>query len=171
MAGGLSYANASLLPVIAAYTGAYAADQTGYAIGKFARPTFRRVALARSRRRQAMRRAIRWLETRGILTIAASRFLGPIAWITPPLAGSVSMPYGKYALGSLIGVLLGVGQFLLLGWFGAWAAGQGGFDVDAFMQQHFWRLILVGQGVVILIVVAWRIITAVRRPRHSPPAK
>lgn len=163
LAGGLAYTTGSALPILAAYGGAYIADQSNYGIGRFYRRMFNRIALANSRRRRAVRRATALLRSRGVLMIAASRFMGPIAWVTPPLAGSLLMNYVKFAVGSLLGVLLGVGQFLLLGWIGAYGAERGGFDPQRFLTDHFWTLFFAGQGLLIGLGIIWRVTSSIRQ--------
>ncbi|WP_439620880.1 DedA family protein [Hyphomonas sp.] len=164
LAGGLAYTSGSFLPILAAYGGAYAADQCSYGMGRFSRRSFRRFALKTARRRRIVRQAGALLEKRGIVMIAASRFMGPIAWITPPLAGNLSMPYSRFSLGSLIGVVLGVGQILVLGWVGAYSAERGGFDPKTFLETHFWTLFIGGQCLLLSLALLWRLITSLRRP-------
>ncbi|MEM9592470.1 MAG: hypothetical protein AAF967_14260, partial [Pseudomonadota bacterium] len=48
--------------------------------------------------------------------------MGPVAWVTPFLAGTLGMPRLVFLGAAALGVLLGVGQFLIYGAIGAPAA-------------------------------------------------
>jgi len=165
LAGGLAYTSGSALPVLAAYSGAYLADQTSYGLGHVLKDKTRPLMLATARRRKMTRKAEGLLSRRAIPMIAASRFMGPVAWITPPLAGSLRVPYHLFATGSLIGVLLGVGQFLVLGWFSAYGAKLGGFSPEAFLDQHFWTIFITGQALFLLVLLIWRITALAKLPK------
>ena len=158
LAGGLAYTSGSPLPILAAYSGAYLADQSSYGLGHIFKDRTRPFLLATARRRKMTRKATRLLSRRAIPMIAASRFMGPVAWITPPLAGALRVPYRFFAMGSLIGVVLGVGQFLVLGWLSAYGATLGGASVDGFLQAHFWTIFIAGQALFLLALGLWRLV-------------
>ncbi|MEZ5997329.1 MAG: VTT domain-containing protein [Hyphomonas sp.] len=147
LAGGLAYSDQAWGAVAAVFAGAYAADQTGYVIGRRLRPWFLRFALATRRRRASYRKALSLLDRHGVKAVAVSRLLGPVAWFMPAICGSVGLPWQRFALGSAIGVLLGVGGFVCLGYAGAWGAEHGDVDVRALIADHKWAILLVGQGV------------------------
>lgn len=147
MAGGLLFSERSVLAVAAVFFGAYAADQTGYLIGRQLRPLFHRFVLARRSRRAALRKARRLLVRHGIKAVAASRLLGPVAWFMPPVCGSAGMPWRRFAIGSACGVLLGVGMFVAIGYLAAWGAARGSVDVEGFIAAYKWALLAAGQVV------------------------
>lgn len=146
MAGALFFTTGSVLPLFAALSGAYLADQFGYFIGSRFQRRVRGFMLRNRKRRSTMRRALSLLNKRGVFIVAISRLMGPIAWIMPALVGTLGFRYRAFAAGSAIGVVLGVGLFLTAGWFGAWAAENGGFDIRAFAEANFWTIILLGQA-------------------------
>ncbi|MFN3609351.1 MAG: DedA family protein [Hyphomonas sp.] len=150
MAGGLAFSNRAWWAVATVFAGAYAADQTGYLIGRQARPAFNRFALARRSRRAALRSAKRLLARHGIKAVAVSRLLGPIAWFMPPVCGSAGMAWQRFAAGSALGVTLGVGMFVAIGYAAAWGAARGDVDVQAFIAAHKWALLAGGQVVFLI---------------------
>lgn len=158
LAGGLAYTSGSILPILAAYSGAFLADQSSYGIGRILKHKVRPILLATTRRRRMSRKAENLLAKRAVPMIAASRFMGPVAWITPPLAGSLSVRYRLFALGSLIGVLFGVGQFLVLGWLSAYGATIGGFSPETFLTEHFWTIFIAGQALFLMGIGMWRLV-------------
>ena len=151
MAGGLLFADGALWAVAAVFSGAYAADQAGYLLGRQARPWFHRFVLARRARRAALRRTRLLLRRHGIKAVAASRLLGPVAWFMPPVCGSTGMPWHRFAIGSAIGVTLGVGMFVALGWLTAWGADRGDIDVEAFIEAYKWPLLAAGHVLFVLM--------------------
>lgn len=47
-----------------------------------------------------------------------SKFLGPISWVTPFIAGNINYNYKKFFIFNLLGIICGIGQYLFLGYFG-----------------------------------------------------
>lgn len=150
MAGGLLFSERAIWAVAAVFIGAYAADQTGYLIGRQMRPWFNRFVLARRSRRAVLRKTRRLLIRHGIKAVAVSRLLGPIAWFMPPVCGSAGMAWQRFAVGSALGVTLGVGMFVGIGFAAAWGAARGDVDVEAFIAAHKWALLAGGQVVFLI---------------------
>ncbi|MEJ8561631.1 LssY C-terminal domain-containing protein [Yoonia sp. GPGPB17] len=96
---------------------------TSYVIGRRYGARFSVRFLKRHKRRSAWRRAQAEITRRGVLFIVFSRFLGPVAWVTPFLAGTLEMPRKTFLPAAALGVILGVGQFLIYGAIGAQLAG------------------------------------------------
>jgi len=46
-----------------------------------------------------------------------ARLSGPFSWITPALAGIFKVPYRQFALYNIPGVLLGIGEYIVIGYF------------------------------------------------------
>ena len=150
MAGGLLFTEQAVWAVATVFAGAYAADQTGYLIGHQMRPVFHRFVLARRSRRAVLRKTRALLLRHGIKAVAVSRLLGPVAWFMPPVCGSAGMPWPRFAVGSAMGVTLGVGMFVALGYAAAWSAARGDVDVEGFIAAHKWALLAAGQGVFVI---------------------
>ena len=53
----------------------------------------------------------------GTKAVFFSRLLGPVSWITPFLAGTYKVPYQKFLGYNVAGVTVGIGQFLIIGYF------------------------------------------------------
>lgn len=158
MAGGFAYTDNDWRGVLAVMSGAYLADQTGFLIGRRLKPWFLRFALSGKRRRAALKKTRRLLKNHGIKAVAGSRLLGPVAWFMPPICGGAGMPWRRFALGSLAGVIIGVGMFLILGYATAWGADQTNFNVDGFIGKYKWALLIGGQIFFILTALIARFI-------------
>jgi len=156
LAGGLLYSEGAWLAVVAVMAGAYAADQTGYLIGKTLHPWFRRFVLARRQRRVAYRKALNLLNRHGIKAVAVSRLLGPVAWFMPAICGSLRLSWPRFAIGSALGVLLGVGGFVVLGYAGAWGAEHGDVDIQAIIMGHKWTFLIAGQALFLVTALVSR---------------
>jgi membrane protein DedA with SNARE-associated domain len=169
LAGGAAVTSGSPLPILAAYAGAWSADQTGFALGRWMRPFTRRILLRRMERRRIVRKTERLLRRGGVFAIAATRFMGPVAWVAPLISGTLSLRYRTFALGSALGVIFGVGQFLVIGALGALALTQGGGPgVTALLEKHGLALALAGQGVFLLAIGVWLL---VRRRKKTVPLR
>ena len=72
--------------------------------------------------------------------------MSPIAWFMPPVCGSTGMAWQRFAAGSALGVTLGVGMFVAIGYAAAWGAARGDVDVQAFIAAHKWALLAGGQS-------------------------
>jgi membrane-associated protein len=53
----------------------------------------------------------------GTKAVFFARLLGPVSWITPFLAGTYKVPYRTFLAYNIAGVTVGIGQFLILGYF------------------------------------------------------
>ncbi|MDO8231664.1 MAG: DedA family protein [bacterium] len=62
-------------------------------------------------------RGLSFFESHGTKAIFLSRLLGPVSWITPFLAGTYGVPYTKFLGYNIAGVTVGIGQFLIIGYF------------------------------------------------------
>jgi membrane protein DedA with SNARE-associated domain len=137
-----------LLVVVAA---AMAGDAAGYEIG---RRSGARLITARACRpyRKHILRGQRLIIERGSFAVFAGRFLPLMRALMPALAGSVRMPYRRFAFFNALGNLLWGLGFTLGGYFAG----------EAFRRT----VALVGQGVAVLVVLGVSIavvVWAVRR--------
>lgn len=118
--------------------GGLAGDQLSYWLGRrYGRDLLRRLArwpgLGRllSRRRRARARAL--LRRRGGRAVFLARLSGPLSWVIPTLAGAARVPYRTFLLCNTPAVVIGIGQFVLVGYLGgrhlpwllAWLHGAG----------------------------------------------
>lgn len=131
----------------------WAGDLTSFFLGRRHGMTLVVRFLRPLKRRCQWRKASRLLQRFGAIFVIAARFLGPVAWITPFLAGAAGMGRGRFALASVPAVVLGSGQFILLGYGGAqvlahWQA------LTQFAHQHV-GVLAVSTIVVIGVGLTW----------------
>lgn len=53
----------------------------------------------------------------GPKSLTMARVAGPFSWITPFLSGVYDVPYRQFVLYNTLGVIIGIGQFLIIGYF------------------------------------------------------
>ena len=56
------------------------------------------------------------MKKRGNAILIFARLLGPVAWVVPFMAGSVNVSWKRFTVCSSIGLMLGVGQFVVAGY-------------------------------------------------------
>ncbi|MEZ8092670.1 LssY C-terminal domain-containing protein [Photobacterium swingsii] len=116
LAAGYQLNQGLLTGAIAVLFGALLGDQLSFAIGhKMGGQGQRKLRRRFPKTRRATAKAKLALTRYGFIIVIAARLLGPIAWVMPFLAGSYRMPWWKFSLCSVIGITLGVGQFLFAG--------------------------------------------------------
>lgn len=159
LAAGASWgAGADVTPIFVVLVSAWLADQTSYWIGRRFGPRAAAYWLVPSRRRNQWRKARRILMRHGATAVIISRVLGPVAWITPFLAGASNMPMKTFLWSSGLGVMIGVGQFIIYGSLlaaGLQSMGAVLTPVLEFFAGH-WSAALVVAMVLIVGVVTWR---------------
>jgi len=62
-------------------------------------------------------KAENFLNKKGKKSIFFARFLGPVSWVTPFLAGSLNIKYKDFLKYNIPGVILGISIFLVAGYF------------------------------------------------------
>lgn len=62
-------------------------------------------------------KGIRFFQKRGAMSLFFARLLGPISWITPFIAGIYRLDYRKFLFYNIPGVIIGIGQFIIIGYF------------------------------------------------------
>lgn len=150
LAGGISAGTGalSIVPVaLALYAGAILGDQSSYFIGhhtsasifKEGRPIFSL---------ENYRKGAAFFEKHGNKAIFLARIMGPLSWITPFLAGVYRVPYRTFTLFNTPGILIGVGEFLVVGYFFG-AQYQRGL---ALVEHYFAAAIAL---VVVFLAVRW----------------
>lgn len=114
---GYLLSSGALYGVIAVLCGGLLGDQLSFWIGRRFGAKGRRWMGSRIQKtRRPLARTRLLLKKRGPLVVTAARLLGPVAWIMPFLAGSYAMRWSTFTLYSLIGLSIGVGQFVLMGY-------------------------------------------------------
>jgi len=59
----------------------------------------------------------RFFRKYGALSVFFGRLLGPISWITPFVVGTYKLDYKKFLPYEIMGVVIGIGQFIIVGYF------------------------------------------------------
>jgi len=116
LAAGYLLSSGPIYGVVSVLIGGFIGDQLSYFIGRRYGVNGRRwlgQRIPKSRRAIARSRLV--LRKRGPLVVAIARLLGPVAWIMPFLAGSYALPWITFTTFSLVGLFIGVGQFVLAG--------------------------------------------------------
>jgi membrane-associated protein len=104
------------LVIITLYGGALLGDSTSYEIGrKFGAFFFKDGRLVFNLKNYQKGEA--FFKKHGLKSIFLSRLLGPVSWITPFLAGTYEIPYPKFLKYNLLGIFVGIGQFIIVGYF------------------------------------------------------
>lgn len=103
--------------VIAVLVGGWLGDQLSYFIGKRSGSKAQRKLIrwqAKTKRPFARCRLL--MKKRGNTILIFARLLGPVAWVVPFMAGSVNVSWKRFTVCSSIGLILGVGQFVVVGY-------------------------------------------------------
>ena len=64
----------------------------------------------------------------GAVSVFLGRLLGPLSWVTPFIAGTYKLSYKKFLPYDIAGVIIGIGQFIIVGYFF-------GRNFDYFLQK------------------------------------
>ena len=118
LAAGYLLSSGAIYGLLAVLAGGFIGDQISFFIGRRCGSQGRRWLIrkfSKTKRPIAKTRLI--LRKKGPWIVTASRLLGPVAWIMPFIAGSYAMRWSTFTLYSSIGLILGVGQFTLAGFF------------------------------------------------------
>ncbi|WEM45543.1 LssY C-terminal domain-containing protein (plasmid) [Photobacterium sp. DA100] len=118
LAAGYLLSHGAIYGVLAVLAGGFIGDQISFFIGRRFGARGRRWLVSKfSKTKRPIAKARLILQTKGPWIVTASRLLGPVAWIMPFIAGSYAMRWSTFTLYSSIGLILGVGQFTLAGFF------------------------------------------------------
>ncbi|MDX1808137.1 MAG: LssY C-terminal domain-containing protein [Sulfurospirillaceae bacterium] len=108
--------------IIVLYVGGILGDSTSYFLGvkyglnvynKFKNVKF----LNRFINEKNYDKGVKFFQKRGAMSLFFARLLGPISWITPFIAGIYKLDYKKFLLYNIPGVIIGIGQFIIIGYF------------------------------------------------------
>ncbi|MEZ9232992.1 LssY C-terminal domain-containing protein [Vibrio amylolyticus] len=143
------------LGAVLVFTGGWTGEQASYwigrAMGKGAQRKLTRW-LPKSRKTIARVRLFMFRNERSVLIF--SRLLGPIAWVVPFLAGVNRIPCLRFTFLSGIGLILGVGQFIILGYLLSYGVESISFvsDILLFGQEHLYSLLVIASTLLFIII-------------------
>jgi len=63
------------------------------------------------------RRGRDFFQQRGAMAVFVARLCGPLSWVTPAMAGSFGLDYRKFLRFNTLGVIIGIGEFIVVGYF------------------------------------------------------
>ncbi|MGF1909833.1 LssY C-terminal domain-containing protein [Vibrio kasasachensis] len=102
--------------VFAVLLGGLLGDQASYWIGRYVGVSAQRKLIQwQPKTRRPVARCRHLMYKKGNYVLALARLLGPIAWVVPFMAGTNKVAWGRFTLFGSLGLLLGVGQFVMWG--------------------------------------------------------
>ena len=104
------------------YLGGMVGDSISYFLGKaygFALYTrLSRVPILQKHiNKSRFSKGARFFRKHGAWSVFFGRLLGPISWVTPFMAGTYQLAYRKFLPFEMMGVVIGIGQFIVAGYF------------------------------------------------------
>jgi membrane protein DedA with SNARE-associated domain len=152
-------------PVIVVGTlSAVIGDSIGYVLGRryglSALERFTRGRLQRNR----VDTAERLIGQYGALAVGVARFIGGLRFLAGPLAGAVGLPVRSFLFGNVLGAILFVPYAIAIGY----GVGYGIGPYLVMVQNNDRLPLIVAAVVVILGVVTWRKMLALRRGASQP---
>ncbi len=99
-------------------TAGFLGDLSSYLIGKYyGISILRRISfLKKYIDTENHNRGIELFSRYGAMSIIMARLMGPLSWFTPFLSGIYKLNIYKFILFDIIGVAIGIGQFILIGY-------------------------------------------------------
>jgi membrane-associated protein len=94
-------------------------------------------------------KGLAFFNRRGALAVFLARLSGPLSWVMPALAGSFRLRYTTFLRFNTLGVILGISQFILLGYFF-------GSHLESILEWLDRYGLLITVGVVSLLLAGWR---------------
>lgn len=144
--------------VIAVLCGGLIGDQLSYLIGyHYGRKAQKKLIQWQPKIRRPIARCRLLLKRKGNFVLVFSRLLGPVAWIVPFIAGVNHIEWRRFSLFATVGLLLGVGQFVLWGYLLSY--GLEAFpwfnNVKIFVIEHK-QFIITLFTVIIILAIAYK---------------
>lgn len=142
------------------YLGGILGDNASYWIGRrYGEGLFGRLAgwplLGRWFGEANYDKGLAFFQRRGAVAVFLARFSGPLSWVMPALAGAFRLRYTTFLRFNTLGVILGISQFILLGYFF-------GSHLEAILSWLDRYGLLIAMGVVLLLLAGWRWLQADR---------
>lgn len=135
--------------ILALYAGAVLGDSTSYEIGRrFGASLFKEGRLVFNLKNY--KKGEEFFKRHGLKAIFLSRLLGPVSWITPFLSGTYEVPYRDFLKYNIPGIIVGVGQFIIVGYF----FGDNYSKIIELVGRYTFSII---SGVVLIFVIIWHL--------------
>jgi membrane-associated protein len=143
------------------YGGGLLGDNASYWIGRhYGDSLFDRLArwplVRRLARPDNYRKGVAFFRRHGALAVFMARLSGPLSWVMPAMAGTFRLNYATFLRFNTLGVILGISQFIVLGYF----FGNHLAEILGWLDRYG---IIIAAGVfTIATAVAWRYLSASR---------
>lgn len=103
--------------VVAVLLGGWIGDQLSYFIGKRSGSKAQKKLIRwQAKTRRPIARCRLLMKKRGNAILIFARLLGPVAWVVPFMAGTANVSWKRFTVCSSIGLIFGVGQFVVAGY-------------------------------------------------------
>jgi membrane-associated protein len=104
------------------YGGGIFGDNISYWLGRYyGTALFSHIAcwplLGRVAHRENYRRGYNFFRKHGAVAVFTARLSGPLSWVTPAMAGVFRLKYGTFLYCNTPGIIIGIGQFIVAGYF------------------------------------------------------
>lgn len=117
IAAGYQLHQGSYLAVFSVLLGGFLGDQLSYQIGKkYGRKGSKKLINWQPKLRRTMAKCRLLMVKKGNYVLLFARLLGPVAWVVPFMAGTNGIRWRRFTVYSSIGLILGVGQFIVWGY-------------------------------------------------------
>lgn len=140
--------------VIAVCLGGFLGDQLSYWIGRrYGRSAQKKLIKWKPSLSRLFARTKYFFQKHGNKALVFARLLGPIAWIVPFIAGTQQISWQRFSLFATIGLVFGIGQFILWGYLLAFGINQIPLlaVVQSFLQHHFISILIVASCLLFLL--------------------
>lgn len=103
-------------------SGGILGDNVSYWMGRYyGNSLFERLSclplIGRLVRAGSYSRGVAFFRRYGALAVFSARLSGPLSWITPAMAGVFHLRYATFLCFNTLGVLVGIGEFIIIGYF------------------------------------------------------
>ncbi len=104
------------------YAGAILGDNASYWLGRhYGSSLFEHLAgwpvLGRLIHHENYQHGVAFFEHRGAIAVFSARLSGPLSWVMPAMAGMFRLNYATFIRFNTLGILIGIGQFIVVGYF------------------------------------------------------
>ena len=110
------------LVMLVLYSGGILGDNISYLLGrKYGLAFYSKLKnvrfLSKIINRSNLKRGVKFFKKYGAVSVFFGRLLGPVSWITPFVVGTYKLEYRKFLPYEIMGALIGIGQFIIVGYF------------------------------------------------------
>ena len=146
--------NADILPLfLVAWAGAFLGDNAGYALGRwFGRTAIKKFGSHFGLTDARMDGFEQTFDRYGVFIVASARFIVPLRQLNGLIAGSMHMPWLRFAIANAVGAALWVGLWLVLS------------SRFSNLIEHLDKIYGVGIAILVAAVLAIVIVVIVRTP-------